>query len=401
MRKMMVISGVFLFLFVYGLYLAQYDVRIIQDELEAPNLVDFYDYRGVTHVHTDKNLGSGSAATVIAAAQDVGLDFLILTDLNDFNRDFEPEGYHRKLLVVRGASLSYLDSRILAYDFERRLQLDSLGQAQVLLADLLSQSGRDAEQDLLVLAHPFKTGYSWQGEYPSGLDGVEVINLKSVWQRAWLESKPSFLWSLLVYPFNSQLAFLRMYEEPREELRLWDKLNRTRKVIGFAGSEATSRTGSIGKFKMKFPSYAVLFNLVTNHILLRSELTGEPSSDRRKLFEALNAGQFYMSLDILGNPKGFAAYIEEGEKTLPIGSRVKRKAGQRIRVRLPQKPRAPFEIAFIKDGELIASSNSFETDLVIHEPGIYRVIVRVIPTLPLPDGKRWITWIYTNPFFID
>ncbi len=401
MRKILVISGVFFFLFVYGLYLAQYDVRIIQDELDAPNLVDFYDYRGSTHVHTNENLGSGSTATVITAAQDAGLDFLILTDLNNFDRDFSPEGYHRKLLVVRGASLSYLDSRILVYDFERRLQLDSLGQAQVLLADLLSQSGRDADQDLLVLAHPFKPGYRWKGAYPSGLDGIEVINLKSIWQRAWLESKVSFLWSLLVYPFNSQLAFLRMYAEPLEELQLWDQLNKQRKTIGLAGSEATARTGSIGTFKMKFPSYAVSFSLVTNHVLLRSELTGEPSSDRRKLFEALNSGQFYMSLDILGNPKGFTAYIEDGDKTWPIGSKLKRKAGQKLKVRLPRTPRAPFETTLIRDGELIASSNSTENEFEIREAGVHRVIVRVIPTLPLPDGKRWITWIYANPFFIE
>lgn len=397
----MVISGVFFFLFAYGLYLAQYDVRIIQDELEPLNVTEFYDYRGVTHAHTDRNLGSGSPATVIAAAQNAGLDFLVITDLNDFSREFTAEGYHRKLLVVRGASLSYRDSRILAYDFARRLTLDSLGQAQVLLADLLSQSGSDADQDLLVLAHPFKQGYSWKGEYPSGLDGIEVINLKSVWQRAWTQSKVSFFWSLLVYPFNSQLAFLRLYAEPRAELQLWDQLNKEKKTIGIAGTEATAKTGSLGNAYLKFPSYTVSFGLVTNHLVLRSELTGEPEGDRRKLFEALNSGQLYMSLDILGNPKGFTAFVEDGEKIHPIGSRTKLKSGMRLRVRLPQKPRSPFEIAFLKDGELIAASNSSETDLQIHESGVYRVIVRVIPTLPLPDGKRWITWIYTNPFFLE
>ncbi|MCM2283121.1 MAG: hypothetical protein NDI61_14860, partial [Bdellovibrionaceae bacterium] len=266
---------------------------------------------------------------------------------------------------------------------------------------LLSQSGRDANQDLLILAHPFKTGYKWENQFPSGLDGIEVINLKSIWQQAWQHSKASFAWSLLIYPFNSQLAFLRMYAEPRDELRLWDQLNQQQKAIGFAGAEATAKTASLGNAFLKFPSYTVSFNLVTNHVLLTSELTGEPKSDRRKLFEALHSGQFYMSLDILGNPKGFSAYIEDGEKHHPLGSKVKFKPGLRLRVRLPQKPRSPFEIAFIKNGELIASSNSSETDLEIHDRGVYRTIVRVIPTLPLPDGKRWITWIYANPFYVE
>lgn len=401
MRPILMIAGVFFFLFAFGLFLAQYDVRIIRDELEPPRLTDFYDYRGVTHVHTNRHLGSGSEADIIVAAQTAGLDFLILTDLNDFKRDLETEGYHRKLLVLRGTSISYLDSRILAYDFKRRLRLESLGQSQVLMADLLSQSGDDANQDLLVLAHPFKPGYSWKGPFPSGLDGIEVLNLKSIWQAAWIHSKLSFAWSLLIYPFNSQLAFLRMYSEPRAELQLWDQLNKERKTIGFAGSEATAKTASVGGAFLKFPPYNVSFSLMTNHVLLTSELTGEPESDRRKLFDALNSGQFYMSLDILGNPKGFSAVLEDGEKHAPLGSKAKYKAGLRLRVRLPQKPRSPFEIAFIKDGELVASSNSVESDLNIDGRGFYRVIVRVIPTLPLPDGKRWITWIYTNPFYVE
>ncbi len=33
--------------------------------------------------------------------------------------------------------------------------------------------------------------------------------------------------------------------------------------------------------------------------------------------------------------------------------------------------------------------------------GVYRVIARVFPTLTLPDGQRWITWIYSNPFYVE
>jgi hypothetical protein len=329
------------------------------------------------------------------------LDFLIFTDVNVFNPSQDIEGYHRKLLVMMGGSYSYLDSRILTYDLHSRHQLESLGQTQVLLADLLSQTGPDAAEDLLVLAHPFKSGFSWTGPYPTGLDGLEVINLKSVWQKAWAGSKPSFFWSLLVYPFNAQLALLRLYAEPKDELRLWDQLNTRQKTIGFVGNDASAKTGSIGNFYFRFPAYSVSFGLVSNHVLLRSELTGEPDSDRRKLFDALNTGQFYMSLDLLGNPKGFSAYIEEGEKIYPMGSRVKFKNGMRLKVRLPQKPRAPFETAFLKDGEHVMSSSSRETTYVIQSPGVYRAVVRVIPTFPLPDGKRWVSWIYTNPFFIE
>jgi hypothetical protein len=400
MRKTLITSSVFFALFIYGLFLSQYHFSIVKDELETKNAPGLYDYRGTTHVHSDHGLGSGTYAEVIDAAQETHQDFLFFTDLNPFQRDLSPSGYHRQTLVAVAAQYSYLDSRVLLYDVINRHPVETLGQAQVLLVDLLSQSGPDADHDLIVLAHPFKRGYEWSGNYPTGLDGIEVINLKSVWQRAWASSKASFIWSLFMYPFNSQLALVRLYEEPQDEIQLWDRLNAQRKTWGFVGSDASAKTGAPDNLAIKFPSYQVSFGLVSNHVLLRSELTGEYERDRRKIFDALNQGQFYMALDILGNTKGFNTYLLDGDKTFPMGSQVKYAPGLKISAHLPQKPQVPFEVVFLKDGERIMSSDSADTELDIHAPGVYRVQVRVIPTLPLPDGRRWISWIYSNPFFV-
>lgn len=401
MRKVLIASIIFFLFFVYWLVLSQLQVSVVPDELGLANYPGFYDYKGITNVHTNRNLGSGSPANIINAAQDAGLDYLFITDLNTFNAPLIPEGYHRQLLVMTGEEYSYLESRILTYDLERRHSLDSLGQAQVLLADLLSQSGVDAESDLLVLAHPSKPDFTWTGSYPSGLDGLEIINLKSVWQKAWSESKLSFFWSALVYPFNPQFALLRLYEEPMDELNLWDKLSTERPTIGMAGAEATARTGPLGSFHLRFPSYQRSFSLVSNHALLRSELTGEPEGDRRKILKALSDGQFYMCLDVLGNPKGFSAFIQDRDHIIPIGGKVKYRPGMKIVVHIPRKPKVPFETKFFKDGQEFMASNSLDTEYEIHSKGVYRLIVRVFPTLTLPDGMRWMTWIYTNPFYVE
>ena len=58
-------------------------------------------------------------------------------------------------------------------------------------------------------------------------------------------------------------------------------------------------------------------------------------------------------------------------------------------VKLPGHPLVPFEAALIKDGQHVMSSNSVDTNYDIHSKGVYRVIVRVFPTLTLPDGQRW------------
>ncbi|MES2964786.1 MAG: hypothetical protein V4760_12920 [Bdellovibrionota bacterium] len=182
MRKTIIASAIFFLLFTYGLVLSQNQLMVIPEELEPKHPVGFYDYKGVSNVHTDRGLGSGSPNDVIKAAQEVGHEFLILTDLNAFEKPALPEGYHRKLLVIGAGEYSYVDSRVLLYDLQRRHSLESLGQTQTILADLLSQSGVEEKQDLIVLAHPLKPGFAWSGAYPSGLDGLEVINLKSVWR---------------------------------------------------------------------------------------------------------------------------------------------------------------------------------------------------------------------------
>ena len=276
MRKILTASVIFFLLFFYGLILSQIRVSVFNDELEPKNSSGFFDYRGVTNVHTDRSDGSGTPTSIIHEAQEAGLDFLYFTDINVFDNDKAtaiPEGYHRKLLVGAAAEYSYLDSRILTYDRNRRHSIDSIGQAQVLLADLLSQSGADTQPDLLILAHPSKPGFSWTGPYPSGLDGIEILNLKSVWQSAWTSSKISFFWSALVYPFNPQLALLRLYDDPTPELELWDQLSATHNTVGMEGADATAKTGSGGSFYLKFPSYQTSFSLASNHVLLRSELT--------------------------------------------------------------------------------------------------------------------------------
>lgn len=405
MRKILISSTIILLLFFYGLVLSQIRVGVFNEALEPKNATGFFDYRGVTNVHTDRAGGSGSALEVIREAQEVGLDFLFITDHNLFESSATPgavpEGYHRKLLVTQGAEYSYLDARLLTYARERGSSLDTLGQAQVFLADLLSQSHPERRSEMVVLAHPFKPGYSWTGPIPAGLNGIEVLNLKSVWQSAWMGSKISFFWSAVVYPFNPQLSLLRLYDEPEEELRLWDQLSTTRNTVAMAGADATARTGSGGPIYLRFPSYATSFSLVSNHVVLRSELTGEAEGDRRKIYDAIARGQSYICLDVLGNPKGFTAYIQDGEKMIPLGGRAKLTQGMKLIVKLPSKPLVPFETAIIKDGQHFMSSNSVDTEYEIHAPGVYRVIVRVFPTLTLLDGQRWLTWIYANPFYLD
>lgn len=386
--------------FMYGFYINQYEVSVVPTQISRQHSSKFNDYKGVLNVHTDLSIGSSAPSFVVKSGKLANLDFLIFTDVNLFEKATATESNNGNLLVLSAGKYSYLDSRIIYYSIKQDSIGDNLGEAQMKLSDLLSQKTGSSKDTLTILAHPYKAGYSWAGEIPSGLDGFELINLKSLINRAWEESKISTIWSLLIYPFNPNLSFLRLYTEPVEEIALLDKISRERKISVFAGTEASARVIPLANYLIRFPSYKRSFEFMSNHIVLRSELTGNFSSDRSKVFNALKNGNSYLALDLLGEPRGFSAIIEDGEKSFLIGSDVPFSKNQFINISLPSKPKVFFEILIVKDGTVVARFNEPEAKFPIAEPGIYRVQVRVSPMLPLPDAKKWITWIYTNPFFV-
>ncbi|WP_413943681.1 hypothetical protein [Bdellovibrio sp. HCB-162] len=400
MKAIGVISFLLVTYFLYGFYINQYEVSVIPPQITREHSRLLNDYKGVMNVHTDLSSGSATSSFVITSAKLANLDFLMFTDLNIFNMPTTFESYHGNLLVFSAGKYSYLDSRLIYYSLNQESIGNNLGDAQVKLADLLSQKTGASKDTLTILTHPYKAGYSWNGEIPSGLDGFELLNMKSLVNRAWEESKISTIWSLAIYPFNPRLSFIRLYTEPTDEIALLDKLSQHRRIVVYAGTEASARVIPLANYFIRFPSYKRSFEFMSNHILLKSELTGSFNSDRVKVFNALKNGNFYMALDMLGDPKGFTATLEEENKSHLMGSTVKLSKNMSLKVSLPSKPKDFFEIIIFKNGEIVARINDPETVFPITQPGTYRVQVRVSPMLPLPDAKKWITWIYTNPFYV-
>src|SRR4051812_37890538 len=106
MKKYLIPTAFIFFYVIYGLYLGGYDVAILPEDLKAENPHGFFDYRGVTNVHSDE------IPELIEAAQSVGLDFLSITELNVFDKPTSLAGYHNNLLVMMDGEYSYVNSRL-------------------------------------------------------------------------------------------------------------------------------------------------------------------------------------------------------------------------------------------------------------------------------------------------
>jgi hypothetical protein len=400
MKIFIYVTGLILSYLFYGFYLSQLDDSIIPLELKPENPSGYYDYRGVINVQTSRASGSASPAEVIDEAKSAGLDFLMLTDQNQQIKNSNFDANRNGVLVFEGSEYSFLDSRILLVP-RSKTELEGTGSDITLqLTDLLSQKISAHPDQLVLLARPFNPGQTWTGPYPTGLDGVEILNPKRISKVAWDNSRLSVFWSFLIYPFNSRVAFLRLFREPLDEVSLWNSLSLNGKTVGYAGADANARAIPLADYPVRFPSYTTSFGIFNNHVLLKTELTGSYHADREKIFTAIKTGQFYFSLDILGNPKGFVATLVDHEETHAMGARVKFSRGMKIETFLPIKPKNYFEIVLYKDGDRVSTSNLEALNYEITGPGVYRVAVRVSLSLPFPDGKHWFTWIYTNPFYI-
>lgn len=413
MKLLSFFSVLLIFYFVYGFYVSQLNFLVYPESIRTETRSKYYDYRGVINVHTRDSIGSGTITQVVQAAQNAKLDFLVLTDLNHFESSVE-DFYANNLLFLVGKKYSYLDSRLIYYSVSDALagvnnneentvsaNLGSnLGEAQLQLSDILAKKAQDNRHSLTILAHPYKTGFDWSGEIAEGMDGLEILNVKSMAFRAWEISKLSVLWSLIVYPFQPNLAFIRLFSEPSEEINKWDTVGQSRRFFAFAGAEASARAVPWSNYLLRFPSYQKSFELFTNHVLLTSELTGQLQNDRQKIFQALKQGNFYTSFDLIGNPKGFYAEVDAGAKTYTLGSHIVRTPEMKLKVKLPQRIQDFYEIVIYHNGVREETFNKPEVEYLITQPGTYRVQVRTSFYFPMPDAKKWITWIYTNPFFI-
>lgn len=398
-KTIVAIVSVAILYLIYGFMVSTYKVNQGRTAIHQNHPYPFFDYRGVTNVSTNRTLGSGEDREIIDDAKQAGLDYVFITDFNLLDASVSPEAYYGELLVLRGAKYSYLDSRLLYYRADGFPSADSIGEIQVHLTDLLSQQANSRGETFLVLAHPFLKGYSWTGEWPIGLDGLEIINFKRVQQQHFNESKLSSFWSLLIYPFNPELAFIRLFSEPSEEIQFWNSLNQKGAVIGHLGLEATAKAIPITGSVVKFPSYETLFRLGSEHVLLRSELTGSVMSDKIKIQRALRKGEFYCALDVLGDPKGFNVILEDKEQLFLMGSQLKWKPKLSFRIEMPELI-GPSEILVYRDGEIFQTLPGRSTQIPVEKPGAYRFVVRLKVELPLPDKSRWVPWIYTNHFLL-
>lgn len=374
--------------FTYGFYISQFEFNFIKPT-EKKEITLFYDYKIGLNIYSDFSSGSGTANSISEEARKAQLQYILISDYNTFF-DLEPDSKVNGINLLRGIRLS---DEFRKFSFYESSSIKNYNQKNLL--DFLNN-----ENALIIEHHPLNKNFQLQHLENFKFDGLEVVNFKSITQKAWKKSKLSTIWSLLYYPFNPRLALIRLFQEPKEEFEVFDKLSLKKRIALFYGAEATARAIPFADWLIKFPSYESSFIIGSQHLLTTQEIKSNLIDENKLVVSLLKKGQSYISFDALGDPKGFQVYVQQSEKIFFNFDQINFKDGTKIYYELPAEPTAFYEVVLYRNGQKIDHFNTFKGQFLITQPGVYRVVVRISPNFPLPDAIKWIPWIYTNNFYI-
>lgn len=348
------------------------------------------------HMHTRYSDGFGSHQEIVAAAQQAGIDAVIVTDHNVWVNGFE--GYYndetnesvKAVLMLVGEEV---------HDQTRQPQKNHLlilgaGRELATYADNPQQLIRRAREagGLTILAHPidhdapkFGEGdLSWVDWEVTGYDGIELWNGLSEF-KSLLKSK----WHAIFYAYNPKYVA----EGPfTDTLSKWDELLATgRKVVAIGGSDAHALQEHMGPLKRVLFPYEFHFRSINTHIWSPQPFSGDQEGDTRLILDALRNGHAFIGYDLPAPTRGFRFTAHHSSGVAWMGDDVPLEHGITLQIRLPRAT----EMRLIKDGDILKSMPNRQTySFHVKEPGVYRVEAYI-----RYKGKKR-GWIFSNPIYV-
>ncbi len=338
-----------------------------------------FEYVGAIHIHSTFSDGSGDVKTIAETANEIGLDFILLTDHNTLRALKEGfEGWYGNTLLLVGCEINDKENKnhYLAFGIEETYSTRLPAKEYV-------KQIKDAG-GIGFLAHPHEKRssmkehppYPWTEWSSNDFTGIEIWNHMSEWMEGLTEENK---YNYFIHP-------LRSIKGPAEEtLKVWDQLNQKRRVVGIGGIDAHAhKVNLLGFFEVEVFPYKVLFKSVRTHVITDKKI--EPKKNPKDfktakniIYKALESGSCFVSNSYYGDASGFRFYAEKGKKIFQMGESVP--AGRvKLHVLLPK---VSGSIKLLKNGRTMDSVDSFEAQFNVKEKGAYRVEVYL-------DQNAWI-----------
>jgi len=344
--------------------------------------MNLYERVGNIHIHTTYSDGTGTFEEIAQAANEVGLDYLIITDHNVYAG--QHAGWYRHTLVLVGEEVHPNNINHYLVINAQDEMAPYAQNAQALINAVRARGG------LGFLAHPFEHSgayarepeINWLAWDVHGYTGLELWNYMSEFK-----SYISDPLHALLYALFPKLAIRGPYPET---LAKWDELLGQRPTFAIGGTDAHAITYRMGPLKRQVFSYRHLFRTVNTHLLVSEPWNGNFDHDAQLIYEALAKGRAFIGYEALGETRGFSFTAEQGEELYTLGDTFLARGPFTLHVRLPKKG----HIRLILNGFCIAKAKSNELYYQAKAPGAYRVEVY------RPFAGKLRGWIFANPIFV-
>ena len=338
------------------------------------------EYVGAIHMHSIFSDGSGKVDEIAKDANEVGLDYILLTDHNTLralNEGFE--GWYGNTLLLVGCELNDKQNKnhYLAFNIDEPFSTRISAKEYV---TKVKQAG-----GIGFLAHPHeKRGhmeehppYPWTEWDTDDFTGIEIWNHMSEWMENLTEQNK---YQSFLHPLKSIQA------PPEETLKVWDELNLKRRVTGIGGVDAHAHKYNIlGFIEVEIFPYKVLFKSIRTHILSEEELQKGKSAkvlkhNKNLIYNSLANARCFIANDYHSNSMGFSFTAISGKQKYFMGDEIKYGDKVDFKVSLPIKSA---EIRIIHNGKNIKTFESQSAAFTTKETGAYRVEVYL-------NNKAWI-----------
>jgi hypothetical protein len=334
-----------------------------------------HDLACVIHLHSTYSDGTGTVREIARAARRAKADVVLLTDHDTLaaKRNGE-EGWYGDVLLLVGEEVSPRNrNHYLAFGIDEEIDHSRLDAAGICAAV------RDAG-GFGFAAHPFSEGSKrfkrargmpFEALDCEALHGVELWSFVNDTGEA-ISSIPEMARFLLA-PGRA------LDHPPARNLRAWDELCSTRRVVAIGGLDAHQYGKRVGPFvPLRVMAYRRSFRFIRTHVLARERT-------REEVYAALREGRCYIAVDSIAPATGFVFEADD----LPMGAEAP--AGRRT---LTARTPADAQLRLLRDGTEIATASGRELQAEVEDPGVYRV-----EATRRHKGKQR-TWILSNPIYL-
>jgi len=356
---------------------------------------------GAIHVHTKASDGGHDVEDIASAAKRAGLEFVVITDVNNSEARAKEGTYDKVDLFVEMEVATSVGHLLTFYSHTDAVKENDSRISQ--LAWQHFQGKTEVPGMFNIVAHPShpKTPWNALDRQP---EGIEVINFDSQWRKQWEDSSLSFGLTLLTYPFSNFLTGLRFAQMSRKDLVAWDAMNAISPGrFGILAEHSHANLRLPGQLAVRWPEHEQVFKTGTTVLFYEPPLARDFESRKKQIYELIRQGKSAMVFNFIYPFRGNDWYLDCGGEQFRSGDTPPENPQCEFVAQLPRGLGYPVVLRFWKSGELFREIRTEEamTRIPIGGPGVYRLEVWLeAHTLfrVLLSGE--VPYLFYNPIYV-